>query len=197
LWRFIGSIGDSSIGSSAIGKRKMTELVEKILVGKINAVYGLKGWVKVYSYTDPKEQIFAYVPWTLKRGSKTQQIKIEKGKVHGKGLVVLAEGFVDRTEAESLIGNEIWVDKELIPDLADGDYYWAQLEGLNVLNQAGELLGTVSHLLETGANDVLVVAATKESIDDKERLIPYVENEVVLNIDLEANEILVAWQADF
>lgn len=180
----------------------MTEQAEKILVGKINAVYGLKGWVKVYSYTDPKEQIFAYTPWFIKKGplkigSETQELKIDKGKIHGKGLVVLAAGYEDRTQAESLIGNEIWVDRNVVPELAEGDYYWEQLEGLNVINQADELLGTVSHLLETGANDVLVVVATKDSIDDKERLIPYVESEVVLKIDLEANEILVAWQADF
>ncbi|MFT6751728.1 MAG: 16S rRNA processing protein RimM [Candidatus Azotimanducaceae bacterium] len=175
----------------------MTEQAEKILVGKINAVYGLKGWVKVYSYTDPKEQIFAYKPWMIKRGSTTQELKVDKGKVHGKGLVVLAEGYEDRTQAEALIGNEIWVDRMVVPELAEGDYYWEQLEGLNVINQSNELLGEVSHLLETGANDVLVVAATKDSIDDKERLIPYVESEVVLKIDLEANEILVAWQADF
>jgi len=172
-------------------------LVGKILVGKISAAYGLKGWVKVHSYTDPKEQIFAYEPWTLKTGSRTQALKLSKGKEHGKGLVVLAEGFETRTEAESIIGNEIWVERQLLPTLAEGEYYWHQLEGLKVINQTGEMLGKVSHLIETGANDVLVVAATLDSIDDRERLIPYVEKEVVLNIDIDDETILVNWQADF
>lgn len=172
-------------------------LVEKILVGKISAAYGIKGWVKVYSYTDPKEQIFAYKPWTLKKGSKTQGFKLDKGKVHGKGLVVLAKGFETRNEAESLIGNEIWVERQLLPTLSEGDYYWDQLEGLKVVNEAGELLGEVTHMIETGANDVLAVGPTVGSIDDRERLIPYVEKEVVLNIDLNEEKILVNWQADF
>jgi len=172
-------------------------LVGKILVGKINAAYGIQGWVKVYSYTDPKEQIFAYEPWTLKKGSQIRELKLRKGREHGKGLVVLAEGFETRTEAESLIGNEIWVERRLLPALAEGEYYWDQLEGLKVINQAGELLGKVTHMIETGANDVLAVGATVDSIDDKERLIPYVEKEVVLNIDLDEAKILVNWQADF
>ena len=175
----------------------MTELKDKILVGKINAAYGIQGWVKVFSYTDPREQIFAYAPWTLKRGSKTELLEVSKGKVHGKGIVALAKGFVDRNQADSLIGSEIWVDRSLLPALDKGEYYWEQIEGLKVVNQAGEILGVVDHMLETGANDVLVVRANKESIDKKERLIPYVIDEVVLDVDLEEKCILVNWQADF
>ena len=171
-------------------------MAEKLLVGKINGVYGVKGWVKVYSYTEPPEQILNYVPWYLKKGAKQHSVKVVEGKKQGKGLVALTDGIEDRTQAEELIGSEIWVDKDQLPNLEKGDYYWHQLEGLEVFNEAGELLGEVSHLFETGANDVLVVKASEKSIDDMERLIPYVEKEIVLEIDLEERRILVAWGSD-
>ncbi|HJP52148.1 MAG: ribosome maturation factor RimM [Pseudomonadales bacterium] len=171
-------------------------MAEKLLVGKINGVYGVKGWVKVYSYTEPSEQILNYLPWYLKKGAKQHSVKVVEGKKQGKGLVALTDGIEDRTQAEELIGSEIWVDKDQLPNLEKGDYYWHQLEGLEVFNEAGEFLGEVSHLFETGANDVLVVKASEKSIDDMERLIPYVEKEIVLEIDLEERRILVAWGSD-
>ncbi len=171
-------------------------MAEKLLVGKINGVYGVKGWVKVYSYTEPPEQILNYVPWYLKKGLKQHSVKVIEGKKQAKGLVALTEGIEDRTQAEKLIGSEVWVDKDQLPNLDKGDYYWHQLEGLEVFNEAGELLGEVSHLFETGANDVLVVKASEKSIDDMERLIPHVEKEIVLEVDLEERRILVAWGSD-
>jgi len=137
-----------------------------------------------------------YLPWYLKKGAKQHSVKVVEGKKQGKGLVALTDGIEDRTQAEELIGSEIWVDKDQLPNLEKGDYYWHQLEGLEVFNEAGEFLGEVSHLFETGANDVLVVKASEKSIDDMERLIPYVEKEIVLEIDLEERRILVAWGSD-
>ena len=137
-----------------------------------------------------------YLPWYLKKGAKQHSVKVIEGKKQAKGLVALTEGIEDRTQAEELIGSEIWVDKDQLPNLEKGDYYWHQLEGLEVFNEAGEFLGEVSHLFETGANDVLVVKASEKSIDDMERLIPYVEKEIVLEIDLEERRILVAWGSD-
>ena len=137
-----------------------------------------------------------YVPWYLKKGLKQHSVKVIEGKKQAKGLVALTEGIEDRTQAEKLIGSEVWVDKDQLPNLDKGDYYWHQLEGLEVFNEAGELLGEVSHLFETGANDVLVVKASEKSIDDMERLIPHVEKEIVLEVDLEERRILVAWGSD-
>ena len=168
-----------------------------LLVGKINAAYGIKGWVKVYSYTTPVEQILKYAPWTIRKKGAKQNLKLRQGKIHGKGIVVLPEGFEDRNQAESLIGYEIWIEKEQLPDLEQGEFFWVQLVGLVVYNEASELLGEVSSVLETGANDVLVVEATDKSIDDRERLIPYVEDKVILEVDLEQGKMLVAWDADF
>jgi len=187
----------------------------KIAVGRINGAYGIKGWVKIYSYTDPIEQILDYGPWyllphhtlpndtssserTSRVGfSKDTILEIEAGKVHGKGVIALPKGFVSRNEAESLVGLEIWVDRSLLPTLDKGDYYWYQLENLQVINEQQEYLGHVSHLLETGANDVLVVVPDSKSLDDTERLIPYVEGSVVREISLATGKILVDWPADY
>ncbi len=184
---------------------------ERIAVGRINGAYGIKGWVKVFSYTDPIEQILTYTPWYLvhqeRRSPRSQNssgttgednvLEFESGKVHGKGVIALPKGFKDRDQAESLRGFEIWVDRTLLPALEAGDYYWHQLENLTVCNEQNECLGHVSHLLETGANDVLVVLPDSGSIDDTERLIPYVEGKVVREIDLAGGKILVDWASDY
>ena len=170
---------------------------QKIQLGRINAAYGLKGWVKIYSHTDPVEQILSYSPWQLRKNGKEFQAEVAKGKVQGKGVIALLVGFEDRDQAESLIGNEVWIDRVRLPRLEAGEYYWNQLEGLAVINQSGVSLGRVDHLMETGANDVLVVKPDSGSFDDNERLIPYVEGEVVKEVNLETAVIVVAWETDY
>ena len=170
---------------------------EKILVGQISAAYGIAGWVRVFSHTDPREQIFSYRPWHLKKGSKSAAIEPKIYKKHNKGLLVLPKAFADRSQAESISGFEIWVDSSQFPSLGRGEYYWHQLEGLDVINAQGQLLGAVSHLMETGVRDVLVLKPSHKSIDNRERLIPYVEPEVIMNINLEAGSINVQWDADY
>jgi len=168
-----------------------------IQLGRVNAAYGLKGWVKIYSHTDPVEQILEYSPWQLRKNGKEFQVEVNKGKAHGKGVIALLVGFDGRDSAESLIGFEVWIDRTRLPRLASGEYYWHQLEGLTVINQSGISLGKVDHLMETGANDVMVVRPGKGSFDDKERLIPYVEGEVVKEVNLETAVIVVSWETDY
>jgi 16S rRNA processing protein RimM len=175
-------------------------LPAQLAIGRITATYGLKGWVKVYSYTDPIEQIADYQPWLVKKVDSRDALQVfeyEKVKRHGKGIIALPVGATDCNEAEAWIGFEIWSDQGQMPALEKGEYYWHQLQGLQVINTADENLGRVDHLLETGANDVLVVKADKDSIDDRERLIPYVEEQIVRNIDIDAGKIWVDWAADY
>jgi 16S rRNA processing protein RimM len=171
--------------------------IKQIVVGRLMAPYGIKGWVKVFSYTDPPDKVLDYAPWQIYKGSHSQSLNLEAGKRHGRSLIVLPEGFEDRTQAELVKGFEIRIDQEQLPALEQGDYYWHQLEGLEVINEVGERLGLVDHLLETGANDVIVVKPDAASIDDRERLVPYVEGEVVLQVDLGEGRILVKWASDF
>ncbi len=162
-----------------------------VVLGRIAGVFGVKGWVKVYSHTDPLENILGYSPWLLREASGWREYRLAEGKRHGKGLVARLEGFEDRDQASRLNGCDICVPRDRLPTLDDGDYYWSDLEGLRVQTLEGVDLGTVSHLFDTGANDVLVVKG------DKERLLPYDWGQVVKRVDLEAGLIQVDWDPDF
>jgi len=167
------------------------------VLGRITTVYGIKGWVKVYSHTDPMENILTYSPWLLKIDGKLKSVEIEAGKKHGKGLVAKLSGVDDREIARKYCGLDIAVEQSRLPELEEGEFYWSQLENLSVYTVSGELLGRVHHLMETGANDVLVVRGNAESIDRNERLIPYLPDQVVKEIDLEAGTIRVDWDPEF
>lgn len=169
---------------------------EQIVVGRITAPHGIKGWVKVYSYTDPMERILEYAPWQIARGASVTSLALEAGRRQGKGVVVKPEGCEDRNQAASLQGFEIRIDKRRLPALSEGEFYWHQLERLAVVTVTGEVLGEVDHLMETGANDVLVVKPTASSVDERERLIPFVEGRIVTDVDLEEDRITVAWDPE-
>ncbi len=166
----------------------------RILLGKIAAPWGLKGWVKIWSWTDPIEQIFEYRQWFLVRGERQERVELAEGKRQGRGLVALLSGFEDRNHAEAAVGCEVWIDEENLPELDEGEYYWYQLEGLTVVSETGEVLGRVHHLLATGANDVLVIRGDGQ---DGELLIPYVEKEIVKKVSLREKRIVVAWEREY
>ncbi|MBD8492653.1 ribosome maturation factor RimM [Pseudomonas syringae] len=168
-----------------------------IVIGKIFSVHGVRGEVKVYSFTDPIDNLLDYGTWMLRReGRVEKQVELVSGRLQGKFLVATLKGLNDRDEARLLSGCEICVPRSLFPDLDDGEYYWYQLEGLKVIDTQGQLLGKIDHLLETGSNDVIVVKPCPGSLDDRERLLPYTEH-CVLAVDLEAGEMKVDWDADF
>ena len=167
-----------------------------IVIGKIVSVHGVRGDVKVYSFTDPIDNLLAYRNWTLRRGGEVKQVELVKGRLQGKILVATLKGLSDREVARTYADFEICIPRSELPSLAGDEYYWFQLQGLKVINQLGQMLGRVDHLLETGANDVLVVKPCEGSLDDRERLLPYTDP-CVLKVDLEAGEMQVEWDADF
>ncbi|MCJ0974911.1 ribosome maturation factor RimM [Pseudomonas sp. PS1] len=167
-----------------------------IVIGKIVSVHGVRGDVKVYSFTDPIDNLLEYPRWTLRRGDEVKQVELAKGRVQGNILVASLQGLTDREVARTYADFEICIARSELPDLAGEEYYWYQLQGLVVINQLGHVLGRVDHLLETGANDVLVVKPFDGSLDDRERLLPYTDP-CVLKIDLDAGEMHVEWDADF
>lgn len=147
--------------------------------------------MRVFSYTEPRENIMVYQPWYLRRGGNWQPRQVAEGQRHGKGVVARLEGCEDRGQALALVNFEIGVRRDQLPATAPGEYYWQDLLGLEVLTLQGESLGKVDHLLETGANDVLVVQG------ERERLIPFVLHQTVKRVDLQAGVIQVDWDKDY
>ncbi len=170
---------------------------DRILVARIGAAYGVKGWVKLISFTDPLENILSYQTFYSLEAASLVKLEILESKAHGKGFVALIKGCDDRDLTRQYTGKDLYIEKSFLPDLEPGHYYWYQLEGLRVKTSNGEDLGRVEHLLETGANDVLVVNADEQSIDSEDRLIPYLRDQVILNVDIDAGEISVDWGLDW
>jgi 16S rRNA processing protein RimM len=164
----------------------------RILLGKIVGVFGVRGWIKIQSHTAPHDALFDYLPWTLRRADEEREITKIEGRVQGRGLVAHLDGVDTREAAETLIGYEIFVPRHVLPKPRKGEYYWVDLEGLDVRTIDGVALGTVSHLFPTGANDVLVVRD-----DTRERLIPFIADSVIRSVDVDAKRIEVDWDPDF
>lgn len=172
---------------------------ETLVVGRITTVFGVRGWVKVFSYTEQIETLFDYQPWWVDSAAGRQQIVVDDWKRHADGLIVHIKGVDDRDIARAWCNQDISVDKSQLPDLNREEFYWHQLEGLAVVShfEGREIrLGVVKSLLETGANDVLVIAGDTDSIDREERLIPYVD-QFVTEIDIASQTIDVIWDPEF
>lgn len=171
-----------------------------VALGRIVGLFGVRGWVKVYSYARPPERILAYKPWLIRTEDGWKALALLEGRLHGKGIVASLEGYVDRDQAKTLVGTDIAVPMAQLPSLPEGEYYWVQLQGLRVVNLQGSELGVVTHLFETGANDVMSVAPEETGAGERQRtdsrLIPYTP-EVVKKVDLDSGVMLVDWGADF
>lgn len=165
-------------------------MAKKIVpLGHVSGVHGIKGWVKIHSLTEPREAIFEYQPWLL--GDSLEEVWISEGKKHGNRLIALFDETTDRDTAEALVHRQIAVYREQLPETETGEYYWTDLIGLKVRLEDGAELGTIENLLAPGAHDVMVVKG------DRERLIPFVQGQYVLKVDLENGLIVVDWDADF
>jgi len=162
-----------------------------ISVGKISGIFGIKGWVKVFSFTDPRENILTYSPWLLKKGDQTKTVNVADGQLQGKTIVVQLAGLNDRDHAAELMGWDIFITREQLPKAAKGEYYWSELIGLNVETIQGVQLGVVDSLLETGANDVIIVQG------ERERVIPFLQGQTIISVDLDAGRMIVDWDPEF
>lgn len=164
-----------------------------LIVGQINGVFGVQGWVKIFSHTDPRENIFRYSPWLIEVKGEWQEVKVEDFKIQqgGKALVAKLENIQDRDLARELMGCTIAIDRNLLEKEAD-DYFWVDLIGCEVKNLEGEHFGKVINLVETGAHDVLRI----QGEDKSSELIPFVMGAFIKSVDIENKLIIVDWQAD-
>jgi len=172
--------------------RGVIEAAEKaVVLGKVSGLFGVKGWIKVYSYTDPRAGILDYRDWWLCVDGEWRRFELAEGQPHGKTIIARLDGIDDRESAALLVDAQIGVSRDALPEIEDGHYYWSDLEGLKVENREGRALGTVVRLVETGANDVMVV-----SRDGQETLVPFVTGEVIKSVDLAKGIISVDWEWD-
>jgi len=162
-----------------------------VTLGEVVGVHGVRGELKVHSSTRPRDNLFGYPIWTLQRDRDSQEYAVVNTRVQGRNLLARLEGVVDRDAALALRGCHIRVPQAALPPTEAGEYYWSELTGLAVETLSGQSLGEVRSLLETGANDVLVV------MGDRERLIPYVPEQFVKRVDLVAGVIQVDWDPEF
>ena len=172
-----------------------------ISIATIVGVHGIKGWVKVRINLDDPASLTSLSPKQLtdSRGKCVRSVDITAVRSQGKGFIAKLAGVDDRNVAELLRGHSIHIPESSLPGLNDGEFYWRDLIGCRVelsVDDKNLSLGCVDHLIETGANDVLVVRPTEESIDDRERLIPWLEDDVIVAVDIESQRISVRWHPD-
>jgi 16S rRNA processing protein RimM len=162
-----------------------------VTLGRIGAAHGIKGWLKVHSYTEPRDNIVGYSTWVLARGEERHSVRVTDARASHDRVVVKLEGIDDRDAAAALSGAEIAVERGQLPPCGPRQYYWSDLVGLEVRTVAGEVLGHVDHLLATGEHDVLVLGG------ETERLIPFVWDAVIRRVDLDEGVIEADWAPDF
>ena len=177
--------------------RDIDESRPRIVMGRIGRTHGVQGWVKLKSWTSPADNILEFAGLLVETENGREQLRIAGSRWQGSALLVRFQGYDDPEQAKRLTGLDVVVEASELSALEAGDFYWHQLQGLQVVSVEGENFGRVSHLLETGANDVLVVEPEHGSIDRRRRLIPYVWGQVVRQVNLEAGTVQVDWGADF
>ena len=157
------------------------------MLGRISGVYGVKGWVRVHSYTDPRDAILGYAGWLLGNEQQWRDAHLEEGRKHGNAIIAKLAGVDDREVAATLLGTDVAVRREALPATADGEYYWTDLEGMRVVREDGAEIGRVAYMLATGDHDVMVVQG------EREVLIPFVTDRIVKDVDLAGGVISVDW----
>ena len=167
-----------------------------VVMGRISGLYGVQGWVKVFSYTEPRTGILDYSPLYLASHGEWRPADVAAGRQQGKGVVLKLNAVDDRDAAQTLIGRDLAVRREQLPALPAGEFYWSDLEGLTVINKEGVRLGRIDHLFATGANDVMVVK-TEAGQGGREHLIPFVQDVYVLAVDLQQATVTVDWDPEF
>jgi 16S rRNA processing protein RimM len=161
-------------------------------MGRVLGAHGVKGALMVASFCEPPRRLLDFSTWWLRRGDELRAVAMLRGQESTKGLIVELDGITDRDAANALKGTEIAIERTLLPALRKGQYYWTDLEGLRVVNQDELELGRVDHLFDNGAHPVLVVRD-----GERERMIPFVLDRHVVDVDLEGGVIRVEWDADF
>lgn len=165
-------------------------------IGQLKKPYGIKGWLWVFSDTDEHSDIFDIKQWWMKTATGIKPLTVKAWREQGPGIVAQFEQVPDRNVAEMMNGVTIWVDRDVLPEPEEDEYYWSELVGMHVINEQDECLGDITEMFETGAHAIMRVAATSNSLDGEERLIPW-HKQTVISVDVAANTVRVDWQNDY
>ncbi|UNM95119.1 ribosome maturation factor RimM [Ignatzschineria rhizosphaerae] len=164
---------------------------DKIIIGKVNGFHGVKGLIKVFSETRPREGILQYSRFFIQKNGAWQELEVEAGQKHSKHILLKFKGYDSRDAVEPLLGTELFIEREDMPEPSEDEVYWVDLYGLKVINHDGVELGVIDDIFETGANDVMAVKKGKEEI-----LIPYSLEYIIMEINLEEGYIQVDWDEE-
>ncbi len=167
-----------------------------IKIGQLKKPYGIKGWLWLWSYLDNREDIFAMGSWWIQTAKGLQPLTVVKWRKQGSGLVAQFAEVADRNIAETMNGVTIWANAQALPQADEDEFYWSDLIGLTVVTEDKICLGNIKEMLETGANDVMVVTPTADSVDNEQRLIPW-HKTTVIKVDLSTKQVTVAWEVDY
>lgn len=176
---------------------------DAIEVGRVLDAWGVKGWLKVLPHSASPEALFSSRRWFLQPAERgvpafagTLRLSIKEAREHADAVVAAVHGVADRSAAERFKGARIFVPRSSFPSTGEGEYYWVDLIGLEVVNREGLLLGQVKDLLSTGPQTVLVLVAAGPDGKPVERLIPFV-SAYVDTVDLAGRRITVDWQPEY
>ncbi|MBL4815370.1 ribosome maturation factor RimM [Shewanella sp.] len=176
----------------------MSSKQEPVVLGKLGSSHGIKGWLKITTYTDSVEGIFDYSPWLIKEQGEWREVKVLQWRFQGKAVVASLEGVETRDQAQMLTNCEIAVTPQQMQTLPEDEFYWRDLIGCEVVNTKGYNMGKVQEIVETGSNDVLLVKANaKDGFGKAERMIPFVTEQFIIEVNLTEKQIIVDWDPDF
>ncbi len=173
-------------------ERDTGHTAERVEIGKVVDAFGIKGWLKIFSYCDPCNQISAYPIWYL--SSVTKPFPVAAARPHNQSLVAKLQGIDDCAQATAYRGCVISITSDSLPPLAEQEYYWYQLVGLEVINMRGERLGTIKRMVATGTHDIVTVSDSQQGA---EYFIPYVHQVYIKAIDFDCRKMTVDWDKEW
>jgi 16S rRNA processing protein RimM len=163
-----------------------------IKIGEITSSFGIKGWLKIFSFTDERARILDFTPWIIKKPhAEPANYTLSDGALHGKNVIAKLKEIDTRNQADTFIGSEIFIRQEQLPRPQQGEYYWSDLLGIAVSTLSNVPLGYIDSMLETGANDVMIIKG------EREYAIPFIHGQVIISIDLPEKKMIVDWDPEF
>ena len=162
----------------------------RVVLGQVGGAFGVQGWVRIQSYTDPPANILGYSRWQLGQAGQWREVEVEDGKVTAKGVLAKFVGVETPEDARLATGEQIAVDREALPAPAPGEYYWSDLEGLTAFGRDNQPLGRIEEFRATPAGPVVVIRG------ERQHWVPFVKERIVA-VDLDAGRVVFDWAADW